>query len=283
MDEELLEALPLYFNVGLNHQDILHCVALVNEKVISLRTLRRYLKKMGLSRKKYKSDELDVALFLLQNIQNGNNHGYKLHHLNCIQNGYSVTQETVRNLLQIIDQEGVLLRKRNRLHRRLYYNLGPNFMWHVDSYDKLKPYGICINGAIDGFSRYVIWLEVYKTSSDPRIIGGYFLSSVINKCGCPKKVRADLGTENGTVKAIQERLRQNNENEHVSNCFIYGSSNHNQRIEGWWSFLRKHKSQFWINFFQSLKERNLFNGTFLDKNLIQFCFIDLIQVRKTIR
>ena len=27
---------------------------------------------------------------------------------------------------------------------------GPNFLWHCDGYDKLKPYGLCIHGCIDG-------------------------------------------------------------------------------------------------------------------------------------
>jgi hypothetical protein len=37
-------------------------------------------------------------------------------------------------------------------------NPGPNFAWHADGYDKLKPYGFPIHGCIDGFSRRLIWL-----------------------------------------------------------------------------------------------------------------------------
>ena len=37
---------------------------------------------------------------------------------------------------------------------------GPNFIWHIDGYDKLKPYGFCIHGAVDGYSRRILWLEV---------------------------------------------------------------------------------------------------------------------------
>lgn len=28
---------------------------------------------------------------------------------------------------------------------------GPNFIWHVDGYDKLTPYGITLHGCIDGW------------------------------------------------------------------------------------------------------------------------------------
>ena len=142
-------------------------------------TLRRHLKSLGLLRRKTQSDLLQVALFLQEQFnQYGMLHGYKLMHLKCIQAGLVVTQTTIRHLLLLLDPRGVQLRKRNRLRRRLYINAGPNFLWHVDSYDKLKPYGICINGAVDGFSRMVIWLHAYTTSSNPRVISAYFLDEV---------------------------------------------------------------------------------------------------------
>ena len=28
---------------------------------------------------------------------------------------------------------------------------GPNYIWHADGYDKLKPFGITIHGCIDGW------------------------------------------------------------------------------------------------------------------------------------
>ena len=138
-----------------------------------------------------------MARFLQEQLnQYGMLHGYKLMHLKCIQAGLVVTQTTIRHLLLILDPRGVQLRKRNRLRRRLYINAGPNFLWHVDSYDKLKPYGICINGAVDGFSRMVIWLHAYTTSSNPRVI---------------------LATSLMKWNQFSER------------CYITGSSNHNPK------------------------------------------------------
>ncbi|CAH0563093.1 unnamed protein product [Brassicogethes aeneus] len=59
--------------------------------------------------------------------------------------------------------------------------------------------------------------------------------------------------------------------------FIYGTSQCNQRIESWWSMLRKHSAQFWMNLFQGLKEDGHFTGSALDKALIQFCFLGILQ------
>ncbi|VDI62362.1 Hypothetical predicted protein, partial [Mytilus galloprovincialis] len=71
----------------------------------------------------------------------------------------TVTQETVRLCLRAVDSVGVESRKRYRLHRRSYFNSGPNYLIHIDGYDKLKSYGIAIHGAIDGYSRRILWLK----------------------------------------------------------------------------------------------------------------------------
>ena len=83
----------------------------------------------------------------------------------------------------------------------------------MDSYDKLKPYGICINGCIDGYSRNVIWLEAYTTSSDPKVITGYYSEAVARLGGCPRWVRSDMGTENTNVEAMQIFLREDHDDE----------------------------------------------------------------------
>ena len=70
--------------------------------------------------------------------------GYRWLYQRCLLAEYRVSRLTVAGLLSILDPEGVELRKRKKLHRRKYYAKGPNYLWHVDSYDKLKNYGICI-------------------------------------------------------------------------------------------------------------------------------------------
>jgi hypothetical protein len=45
-------------------------------------------------------------------------------------------------------------------HRGAYIVPGPNFIWLIDGYLKLAPYGIEIYAAIDAYSRYIIWVYV---------------------------------------------------------------------------------------------------------------------------
>ena len=273
------EVLELYFRLGFSQKEILYLLAHFNAIIMSRRTLQRRLSAYRLFRRKGKTDILDVALFMVQVLDSsGEMLGYRLMHLKCIQEGLTVTQNDVRLLMHLLDPEGIDLRSRRRLKRRKYYSRGPNFTWHFDSYDKLKPYGICINGAIDGFSRSVIWLQAYHTSSDPSLIAHYYVDAVKSKQGCPQYLRCDFGTENGHVRDMHNFLLEQN-GQAPANAVILGSSNHNQRIEAWWAFLRKSMSNFWMKYFLGLKEEALFSGDLLDRNLIQFCFSKLIQVK----
>lgn len=54
--------------------------------------------------------------------------------------------ETTRQILGQLDPLGVAARARHRLIRRSYVSRGPNQTWHVDGYDKLRPYGFAISG-----------------------------------------------------------------------------------------------------------------------------------------
>ena len=88
------------------------------------------------------------------------------------------------------------------------------------------------------------------------MIASYYTDSVTNKTGCPARIIADLGTENGHVCQMQSALRRDHDDQFAKKSFIYGSSNHNQRIKCWWSFLRTHQAQYWMDLFQGLKDSN---------------------------
>ena len=55
--------------------------------------------------------------------------------------GFIVDRETVKILLKGLDVDGVELRSSHRLARRTYVSVGPNCLWHIDGYVKVKPNG----------------------------------------------------------------------------------------------------------------------------------------------
>ena len=65
---------------------------------------------------------------------------------------------------------------------------------------------------------------LHSTSSDPRVVAGYYMEVVNSLKGCPSMMRGDMGTENGHVAQMQEILSG-------KDSFLYGKSMHNQRIE----------------------------------------------------
>jgi hypothetical protein len=52
-----------------------------------------------------------------------------------------------------------------------------------------------------------MWIHVASTNNDPKVIAGYFVDCVKQIGGCPKILRADRGTENGSVCTAQRMFR----------------------------------------------------------------------------
>ena len=144
--------------------------------------------------------------------------------------GVVIPRDAVMEILREIDPEGTAKRKRRRLDRRTYNSQGPNWAWHTDGYDKLKPYGFPIHGCVDGFSRKVLWLQVVKSNNNPVVPACWFLKTVEKLGLCPNVIRTDCGTENGLLAAIQCAFTDD------VDSHKFGSS---QRIENWWSHYRR--------------------------------------------
>lgn len=104
----LNELIYFYFLLGVSHKDILLTLSHVDRIIISMRTLHWHLKHLRLYRWKNQTDLLEVALFLMNELDRyGKLHGYKLLHLKCIQAGFVVSQRVIRHLLGILDPDGV--------------------------------------------------------------------------------------------------------------------------------------------------------------------------------
>jgi hypothetical protein len=136
----------------MDYAEILMLLVAAHGIQLSLRQLKRILLRKGLRRRKNHSDPEVIVAAVEQEL----------------------SRETVHTTLASLDPEGVSLRSRHRLKRRKYTARGPNYVWHLDGYDKLKPFGFCVHGAIDGFSRRIMWLEVDHTNNNPRMIASYF-------------------------------------------------------------------------------------------------------------
>ena len=264
------------YSKGLQLKEIVSILNLLGF-VIGERQLKRIMKANGLQRRINTTPDNDIFDALRELLQeSGQLHGYRWMHQRLLDAGMNTSKEFVRLVLLTLDPEGVSLRRRRRLARRRFNGKGPNYIWHADGYDKLKPYGLCIHGCVDGFSRYIIWLSCGRTNNDPSVVLGYYVKAIEEVGYSPRILRTDMGTENIFIAQAQTFLGRDSPNPEKSH--MYGKSTANQRIECFWAQLRKECIQFWINLFGHLKDVGYFTGTNLDKSLIQFCFMDMLQV-----
>ena len=126
-----------------------------------------------------KSNITEVKQAILQNFSGSSkSFGYRLMHQKLCVNGFIDNRETVRVLLKVLDADGVELRSPHRLARRVYFSVGPNYLWHMDRYDKIKPYGFEICDAIDGFSRKILWLRVSSSNNNPKVIASSYMDCI---------------------------------------------------------------------------------------------------------
>ena len=188
--------------------------------------------------------------------------------------GVNISKEHVRKALVDIDPEGVSMRKKKTIKRRTYETNGPFDVFHIDGNDKLKRFGFAIHGCIDGFSRKLIWLFVSTTNNDPLVVANFYLKAITNLGRAPNTLRMDLGTENVYCEELQVFFTKS------SNSFLYAASTRNQRIEAFWSRLKKLNLSWWIDFFSNLIKCRIFNpGSHLHREALIFRFMPVIQAQ----
>ena len=169
-----------------------------------------------------------------------------MHQRICIDYGWVVSRKTVQHVLKLLDPDGVERQLQHKLKWRVYSAKGPNFIWHLDGYDKLKPFGLFIHGTIDGYSRRILWLKVGPSNNNPCIVAHFFLDCVKQQSGVPRTIRGDRGTENVNIATMLTFLWRNGTDSMAGEkSFLYGRSLSNQRTEGWWSFLHNNYTDWW--------------------------------------
>ncbi|XP_015122918.1 uncharacterized protein LOC107045241 [Diachasma alloeum] len=271
-----------YFEEGYTYPEITSLLSKYHDIAISLRQLCRILKKMRLKRKNITEDSLEcICSAMIDELgASGSCLGYKSMWRRLSQTyGLKVRRETVYEILHLLDPEGIENRQRHRLTRRKYKVPGPNFLWHVDGYDKLKPFGFAIHGCIDGFSRKMLWLDVATSNNKPEIIAYYFLNTLNKFKLVPTLMRSDLGTENVLIERLQQGLRFYHDDQlSGTKSFIKGKSTSNQRIESYWSQLRRQGADYWISFFKDMRDQNTFNDSDpIQVQCLRYCFGHLIK------
>lgn len=78
----------------------------------------------------------------------------------------------------------ILVRRAGRLKRKQFWAAGCNDIWAVDQHDKWKYlFGLALHLGLDPFTGRFLWLEIWWTNSNPRLILSYYLDAVEREGG----------------------------------------------------------------------------------------------------
>ena len=274
------DRIALYYTAGYTINEIRGFLAVQHGRALSERQIHYILRRQNLQRRNNNSDPEEIVRAILHELSGpGQNAGYRQMRQRLLANhDVNASRELVRVALRVIDPVRVMNRRAHRLQRRIYTNKGPNFCIHIDGWDKLKPFGISVHGAVDGFSRRVLWLKACESNKNPHYIAKFYFDYIRQINGVPVRVFADRGTENSIVRDTQYALRWNDLDQFQGlSSFIYVSSNRNVRIERFWRSLREMTGQFWINLFKDMCDLGLFDTSDnAHMECARYCFIDLI-------
>ncbi|KAJ3454452.1 hypothetical protein MRS44_018346 [Fusarium solani] len=174
---------------------------------ISERTVQEYRLKHGMKRRFRDLAERQEAIqkareFLLQDDRQsssirGFGRGYLYHYVR-IRAGVLVGQNTLYREYQT-NPEWKKRAEQRRLadwkHRKNFQVPGPNFMWSLDGYEKLKNFGFSIYACIDTYSRAIIWIYVGRGNMTALSSLKQFLRTVSYSGVRPLFTRSDHGIE----------------------------------------------------------------------------------------
>ena len=149
-----------YFQSSFSYSELLVFLGTFYEINLTLRHLHRLLREQNLFRRYHFTNSNDIIEVIQREMSgSGENLGYRTMHQKLRMKGVVTNRETICLIIKTLDPLGVELRKSNKLKRPMYTSRGPNFMWHMDGYNKIKSLGLPIHGCIDGYSRKIHWLN----------------------------------------------------------------------------------------------------------------------------
>ena len=217
-DARLRNDLELYIAQGLHRHEILDFLERdFSQYAWSLRTLDRRCGYFGI-RRHDEAVTMDQLRTAVQNELDGPGKllGYRAMHVKIRQvYKLNVPRQAVHNMMYDLDPHGLenralANRKRNRL-KGSFVTKGPNWVHSLDGHAKLMGYQkstfpLAVYGCLDSASRKLLWLRIWTTNSDPKVVGRWYFEHLYETKMIAQNLRIDKGTETGEMATMHAFL-----------------------------------------------------------------------------
>ncbi|EMD40134.1 hypothetical protein CERSUDRAFT_63618 [Gelatoporia subvermispora B] len=108
-------------------------------------------------------------------------------------------RKLLQDYFRATEPEAVAQRKARCLKRRQFYCAGNNDIWR---------FGLWLHIVLEPHAGLILWLKIWWTNRNPRLIASYYLEAARKKQGIPLVTQSDLGSENYGVANCHTELRQ---------------------------------------------------------------------------
>lgn len=171
-------------------------------------------------------------------------------------------------------------------HRGAFVTPGPNYAWSMDAYCKLEFWGIQIYAAIDIYSRCLMWIYVGVTGRTAVSVFAQYIKTLADGGVVPQFIRSDRGLETTMAADAHFQLSQqlrNRESDSESplafnECFLFGTSKANQRIESWWNQMCTTSLGRWRDAFIEMSQQQVFDPQKqVDRIALKAVYMPIIQ------
>ncbi|KAK3749360.1 hypothetical protein QZH41_001510 [Actinostola sp. cb2023] len=288
-DGDLKDAISKYVRQGLQRGEMLDFLTRdFPEYAWSMRTLDRRLRHFEIYFNDAGISVDDVKKAVETELKGpGKLLGYRAMHKKIRQeHGLNVTRDQVYDVMSELDPEGLEARSgiggKKKRKKGNFTTKGPNWVHSLDGHDKLMGYQnstfpLAIYGCLDTASRKLLWLRVWVSNSDPKLIGRWYLEHLYETRMISAILRVDKGTETGVMGTMHSFLRRHHGDMNPHDTVLYGPSTSNQ-IERWWKELHERMEKYFKTQLGWLKDQGNFdphNDT--DRMLLAFIMVPLIQ------
>ncbi|KAJ7699615.1 hypothetical protein B0H17DRAFT_926367, partial [Mycena rosella] len=302
-DEDLQPLISYYWHLGLTDQQVTdHCMDHFDKTVygLSLWTIKRRRKAMGLKGTRQKAATWEMIEPLYQTIRARFPTMGARQMVATIRQDHSIkfSRHFISQFLNIVEREDVEKRKRKKFKRKIYWCAGIGDIWAFDQHNKWKRFGLWKHVGLDPFTGQILWLKIWWTNRNPKLITSYYLeaarkkggelsvtfySALVPDClaGIPLITQSDPGSENYGIANCHTVTRQR------LDPTLEGSLQHkwmqghgsNVKPEIAWSLLRHQ----WTPGFETVLDFGLNNGLYkstdpLEKLVFRWLAIPWLQL-----